>query len=48
MQASLNRANEQGVKVVFLETERDNPRSRKLYQKLGFKEEDSIWMSYRF
>lgn len=48
MQASLNRANEQGVKVVFLETERDNPRSRKLYQKLGFEEEDSIWMSYRF
>lgn len=48
MQASIDRAKKQGVKVIFLETERDNPRSRKLYEKLGFAEESSIWMSYRF
>ena len=48
MQASIDRAKQPGVKVIFLETERDNPRSRKLYEKLGFEEESSIWMSYRF
>lgn len=48
LQATLERAKQVGVKVVFLETESDNPRSRKLYSKLGFEEETSIWMSYRF
>ncbi len=48
LQATLSRAKQEGVKVVFLETEKDNPRSRKLYSKLGFEEETSIWMSYRF
>lgn len=48
LRATLERAKQQGVKVVFLETEKDNPRSRKLYSKLGFEEETSIWMSYRF
>ena len=48
LQATLERAKQAGVKVVFLETEKDNPRSRKLYSKVGFEEESSIWMSYRF
>ena len=48
LQATLERAKQEGVKVVFLETEKDNPRSRKLYSKVGFEEETSIWMSYRF
>lgn len=48
LHATLERAKHAGVKVVFLETESDNPRSRKLYSKLGFEEETSIWMSYRF
>ena len=48
LQATLERARQEGVKVVFLETEKDNPRSRKLYSKVGFEEETSIWMSYRF
>jgi len=47
LSASLERAKQQGVKVVFLETEKDNPRSRRLYSKLGFAEESSIWMSFR-
>lgn len=48
LQASLQRAKQQGVKVVFLETEKDNPRSRDLYSRVGFEEESSIWMSYHF
>ncbi len=48
LQASLEGAKQQGVKVVFLETEKDNPRSRNLYTRVGFEEESSIWMSYRF
>jgi ribosomal protein S18 acetylase RimI-like enzyme len=48
LQATLERAKQECVKVVFLETEKDNPRSRKLYSKVGFEEESSIWMSYRF
>lgn len=48
LQASLQRAKQQGVKVVFLETEKDNPRSRELYSRVGFEEESSIWMSYHF
>lgn len=45
---TLQRAKQHGVKVVFLETEKDNPRSRDLYSRVGFEEESSIWMSYRF
>jgi ribosomal-protein-alanine N-acetyltransferase len=48
MQATLEQAKQAGVNVVFLETEQDNPRSRKLYTRLGFEEESSIWMSFRF
>jgi ribosomal protein S18 acetylase RimI-like enzyme len=48
MQATLERAKQARVKVVFLETEKNNPRSRNLYSKLGFVEESSIWMSFRF
>jgi GNAT superfamily N-acetyltransferase len=33
-----------GTKAVFLETEAKNPDSRKLYQNLGFDNEDSVWM----
>ena len=32
------------TKAVFLETEAQNPNSRKLYQNLGFESEDSVWM----
>jgi ribosomal protein S18 acetylase RimI-like enzyme len=32
------------TKAVFLETEAQNPNSRKLYQHLGFETEDSVWM----
>jgi GNAT superfamily N-acetyltransferase len=34
-----------GCKVVFLETEARNARVRKLYGRLGFIEDDSVWMS---
>lgn len=34
-----------GVKRIFLETERPNERARQLYARLGFTEDDSIWMS---
>ena len=39
--AQLERHN---TKAVFLETEAQNPNSRKLYQNLGFVTEDSVWM----
>lgn len=45
MTAALQRAQEHEVKVVFLETELDNPESRALYDRLGFELESSIWMS---
>lgn len=47
LQASLERAKQQGVKVVFLETEKENPDSRKLYKRVGFQEETSVWMSIK-
>lgn len=34
-----------GVKKIFLETERQNPRARGLYLREGFDEDDSIWLS---
>jgi GNAT superfamily N-acetyltransferase len=36
---------DQGVKRIFLETERPNARARALYARHGFTEDDSIWMS---
>ncbi len=47
MTAAIERAREQEVKVVFLETESNNPESRVLYDRLGFELESSIWMSRR-
>ena len=44
IQASLARAKDLGTKVVFLETESNNPKSRELYKGLGFEVEDSVWM----
>ncbi len=34
-----------GASRIFLETERANDRARRLYGRLGFVEDDSIWMS---
>lgn len=45
MTHAIARAKELDVKVVFLETELDNPESRALYERLGFENETSIWMS---
>lgn len=45
MTHAISRAKELDVKVVFLETELDNPESRALYERLGFENETSIWMS---
>jgi len=47
LRKTLERAKEQGVKVVFLETEKENPKSRDLYKRIGFSEESSVWMSIR-
>jgi ribosomal protein S18 acetylase RimI-like enzyme len=44
VRASLERAKSLGTKAVFLETEADNPESRALYERLGFKAESSVWM----
>ena len=42
-----SRASSKDVKVIFLETEQNNPESRELYDRLGFEIESSIWMSKR-
>lgn len=34
-----------GVKKIFLETERPNTAARRFYQRAGFTEDDSIWLS---
>lgn len=47
LKKTLERAKDQGVKVVFLETEKENPKSRELYKRIGFSEESSVWMSIR-
>ena len=39
------RCAELGVRRIFLETERPNVRARSLYARLGFVEDDSVWMS---
>ena len=38
---------ERDVRCVFLETERHNAQARRFYHRLGFAEDDSIWMSRR-
>ena len=43
--ATEDRCAELGVRRIFLETERPNVRARSLYARLGFVEEDSVWMS---
>ena len=40
-----DRCAELGVRRIFLETERPNNRARSLYARLGFVEDDSVWMS---
>ena len=44
IEASLAKARALGTKAVFLETEANNPESRLLYERLGFKVESSVWM----
>lgn len=44
VEAALKSAKNKETKAIFLETERDNPRSRKLYERLGFQVEPSVWM----
>ena len=44
VEVSLEKAKTMNTKVVFLETESDNPQSRELYERLGFKAESSVWM----
>lgn len=43
--AAEDRCAELGVRRMFLETERPNHRARSLYARLGFVEDDSVWMS---
>tara|TARA_Y100000768_G_scaffold349011_1_gene298291 strand:+ start:793 stop:1227 length:435 start_codon:yes stop_codon:yes gene_type:complete len=43
--AAEDRCAELGVRRIFLETERPNHRARSLYARLGFVEDDSVWMS---
>jgi len=45
LQRLLHQLHTEGIKVVFLETERANDRARKFYQRFGFKADNSIWMS---
>jgi len=47
MTEAQSRASARDVKVIFLETEQNNPESRELYDRLGFEIESSIWMSKR-
>lgn len=44
VEVSLEKARALETKAVFLETESDNPQSRLLYERLGFKVESSVWM----
>ena len=43
--AAEDRCAELGVRRIFLETERPNDRARSLCARLGFVEDDSVWMS---
>jgi GNAT superfamily N-acetyltransferase len=44
LSAVMTQLGRHNTKAVFLETEAQNPNSRKLYQNLGFETEDSVWM----
>ena len=44
VEVSLEKARALDTKAVFLETESDNPQSRALYERLGFRPESSVWM----
>ena len=44
VEMALEKAKSLNTKAVFLETESDNPQSRLLYERLGFKVESSVWM----
>jgi len=44
LSAVMTQLERHNTKAVFLETEAQNPNSRKLYQNLGFETEDSVWM----
>ena len=39
---------DRGVKRIFLETERPNEAARRLYTRLGYTADDSIWMAKEF
>ena len=43
--AAEDRYSDLGVRRIFLETERPNDRARSLHARLGFVEDDSVWMS---
>lgn len=43
---ALDECRRAGMRRVFLETERPNDAARRLYRRIGFREDDSIWMSY--
>jgi GNAT superfamily N-acetyltransferase len=45
IEAILEQCRAHRMKRVFLETERANERARRLYARLGFTADDSIWMS---
>ena len=45
MNVLLNTLEAENFKVIFLETERANHRARRFYERFGFQEDDSIWMS---
>ncbi|SCX14707.1 GNAT family N-acetyltransferase [Candidatus Aquiluna sp. UB-MaderosW2red] len=41
---AIEHAKANGVRVIFLETEKPNDRVRKLYHRIGFEQEDSVWL----
>ncbi len=41
---AIQNAKENGVRAIFLETEKPNDRVRNLYSRLGFEQEDSVWL----
>ncbi len=43
--AAEDRCADLGVRRIILETERPNDRARSLYARVGFVEDDSVWMS---
>lgn len=43
----LDRVRQRGIGTVFLETEKANAAARRFYQRAGFTEDDSIWLSLK-